>query len=391
MNYRVLGRTGLKVSEIGLGGEWFNGLTAGETTEIIDTALDNGINYIDIFMPQAPTRDNLGTALEGRRDRFIIQGHLCTIYEDGQYTRTRDIEKTRRSFSDLLKRLHTDYIDVGMIHYVDSEEDFQTVFEGPILEYARELKEKGIIRHIGMSSHNPHIALKAVESGWIDVLMFSINPAYDMETADTDIYDLMEFKGMEKNGLVVDEARQRLYSACERDGVAITVMKPLGAGTLLRAESSPFGVAMTVAQCIQYCLDRNGVKVVIVGCHTPQEVLEAVRHQKLSKEECSYAHIFASGTTISMTGKCMYCNHCQPCPAHLDIAAVTKFLDLARQQETVPETVMEHYWALPATAIDCLMCGRCEPNCPFGVPIRENMKCAREVFSREKEITQEMP
>lgn len=382
MNYRILGRTGLKVSEIGLGGEWFNGLSQKESTEIIDAAAENGINYIDIFMPQASTRDHLGEALKGRREQFILQGHLCTVYENGQYTRTREIEKTRRSFQDLLDRLQTDYIDVGMIHYVDSEEDFHTVFEGPVLEYAKELKARGVIRYIGMSSHNPNIAQKAVESGWIDVLMFSINPAYDMESADTEIDDLIEFKGMEKSGLVVDPARQKLYSACEAAGVAITVMKPLGAGTLLKAESSPFGVAMTVPQCIQYCLDRNGVKVVLVGCHSPQEVLEAVKHQQLSAKERSYAHIFASGASISLTGKCMYCNHCQPCPAHLDIAAVTKFLDLARQQETVPDTVMEHYWALSATAEDCLMCGQCESNCPFGVDIRKNMQLARKLFQR---------
>ena len=381
MKYRTLGKTNLVVSEIGLGGEWFNGLTPEESRKIIDTADENGINYIDIFMPQAPTRDNIGAALEGRRERFIIQGHLCTVYEDEQYMRTRDIEKTKASFKDLLARLRTDYIDVGMIHYVDSEDDFKTVFEGPIYEYALELKEKGIIRHIGMSSHNPHIALKAVEKGYIDVLMFSINPAYDMEASDTDIYDLMEFKGMEKGHLVADEARQKLYSLCESSGVAITVMKPLGAGTLLDAKSSPFGVAMTVPQCIQYALDRNGVKVVIVGCHTVQEVLEAVKYYDLSNEERSYSHIFASGNSIHMTGRCMYCNHCQPCPAHIDIAAVTKFLDLALQQESVPETVMEHYKSLPAKADDCLMCGKCESNCPFGVNIRENMKKARSVFN----------
>lgn len=380
MKYRTLGKTNLVVSEIGLGGEWFNGLTPEESKKIIDTADENGINYIDIFMPQAPTRDNIGAALEGRRERFIIQGHLCTVYEDEQYMRTRDIEKTKASFKDLLTRLRTDYIDVGMIHYVDSEDDFKTVFEGPIYEYALELKEKGVIRHIGMSSHNPHIALKAVENGYIDVLMFSINPAYDMEASDTDIYDLMEFKGMEKGHLVADEARQKLYSLCESSGVAITVMKPLGAGTLLDAKSSPFGVAMTVPQCIQYALDRNGVKVVIVGCHTVQEVLEAVKYYDLSSEERSYSHIFASGNSIHMTGRCMYCNHCQPCPAHIDIAAVTKFLDLALQQESVPETVMEHYKALPAKADDCLMCGKCESNCPFGVNIRENMKKAQAVF-----------
>ena len=381
MKYRTLGKTNLVVSEIGLGGEWFNGLTPEESKKIIDTADENGINYIDIFMPQAPTRDNIGAALEGRRERFIIQGHLCTVYEDEQYMRTRDIEKTKASFKDLLARLRTDYIDVGMIHYVDSEDDFKTVFEGPIYEYALELKEKGIIRHIGMSSHNPHIALKAVEKGYIDVLMFSINPAYDMEASDTDIYDLMEFKGMEKGHLVADEARQKLYSLCESSGVAITVMKPLGAGTLLDAKSSPFGVAMTVPQCIQYALDRNGVKVVIVGCHTVQEVLEAVKYYDLSNEERSYSHIFASGNSIHMTGRCMYCNHCQPCPAHIDIAAVTKFLDLALQQESVPETVMEHYKSLSAKADDCLMCGKCESNCPFGVNIRENMKKARSVFN----------
>ena len=381
MKYRTLGKTNLVVSEIGLGGEWFNGLTPEESKKIIDTADENGINYIDIFMPQAPTRDNIGAALEGRRERFIIQGHLCTVYEDEQYMRTRDIEKTKASFKDLLARLRTDYIDVGMIHYVDSEDDFKTVFEGPIYEYALELKEKGVIRHIGMSSHNPHIALKAVEKGYIDVLMFSINPAYDMEASDTDIYDLMEFKGMEKGHLVADEARQKLYSVCDSSGVAITVMKPLGAGTLLDAKSSPFGVAMTVPQCIQYALDRNGVKVVIVGCHTVQEVLEAVKYYDLSSEERSYSHIFASGNSIHMTGRCMYCNHCQPCPVHIDIAAVTKFLDLALQQESVPETVMEHYKSLPAKADDCLMCGKCESNCPFGVNIRENMKKARSVFN----------
>ena len=316
MEYRTLGRTGLQVSEIGLGGEWFNGLTAQESAAIVDAAQKKGINYVDIFMPQAPTRSNLGLALEGRREQFIIQGHLCTVFEDGQYTRTRDIEKTKRSFEDLLERLHTDYIDVGMIHYVDSEEDFRTVFEGPVLAYARELKQNGVIRHIGMSSPNPNIALKAVESGIVDVLMFSINPAYDMESAETDIYDLMEFKGMEKGGLVVDEARQRLYSACEAAGVAITVMKPLGAGTLLKAESSPFGVAITVPQCIQYCLDRNGVKVVIVGCHTVEEVLEAAKYYDTPAPERSYAHIFSAGNAIHMTGRCMYCNHC-PAPPTL--------------------------------------------------------------------------
>ena len=385
MEYRTLGRTGLKVGEIGIGGEWFNGLSAEESTKIIDSAIENGMNFIDIFMPQAPTRDNLGTALQGRRDKFIIQGHLCTVFEDEQYGRTRDIIKTKKSFNDLLERLHTDYIDIGMIHYVDSDEDYASVFETEIIEYAKELKEKGIIGHIGMSSHNPNIALKAVESGLIDVLMFSVNPAYDMENSNSDIEDLMEYKDLKAGDWVVDPARQKLYTACENLGVAITVMKPLGAGSLLTAESSPFGVEMTVPQCIHYALGRNGVKVVIVGCHTVSEVIEAVRYYSVDDNDREYGHIFTTNNAIKMTGRCMYCNHCQPCPSHIDIAAVTKFLDLALQQDIVPDTVKQHYFAMKANADDCIMCGKCEPNCPFGVKVRENMKKAREVFKIDEQ------
>lgn len=382
MKTRILGKTNLVAGEIGLGGEWLNGLSAQETIAIFDTALSQGINFVDIFMPQAPTRDHIGAAISNRREKFILQGHLCTVYEDGQYERTRDIHKTKASFEDLLQRLHTDYIDIGMIHYVDSEEDFAAVFDTEIIGYAQTLKTQGVIRHIGLSSHNPYIALKAVETGLIDVLMFSINPAYDMEHGDTDIFDLMEYKDLERDTWVVDPARQRLYATCETLGVAITVMKPLGAGTLLQKESSPFGVALTVPQCLEYVLSRQGVKVAIVGCHSPEEVLSAAAYWETPKEARDYSHIFASNHRIKMTGRCMYCNHCQPCPAHIDIAAVTKFLDLALQQETTPETVRAHYHAMKTTGADCLMCGKCEPNCPFGVNIRENMKKANEVFSK---------
>lgn len=380
MEYSVLGRTNLQTSMIGLGGEWLNGLTKRETRAIIEIAIKSGINFIDVFMPQAPTRDNIGAALKGGRDKMIIQGHLCTVYEDGQYKRTRDIVKTKKSFEDLLNRLQTNYIDIGMIHYVDNLQDYAAVFETEIIEYARGLKEKGVIGCVGMSSHNPKIALKAVESGLIDVLMFSINPAYDMENTDTDYENLREFKGLNENGWMVDHVRQKLYATCENLGVAITVMKSLASGSLLKAESSPFGVAMTIQQCIHYCLERQGVKSVFIGFHTVSEIYEAIGYFETCDAEKDYSHIFAGNNNIQITGKCMYCNHCQPCPSNINIAAVTKFLDLALIQKEVPETAKEHYFSLENNANDCIMCGKCEPNCPFGVKIRENMKKAKEVF-----------
>ncbi|MEG2017596.1 MAG: aldo/keto reductase [Clostridium sp.] len=380
MEYRNLGRTNLKASIIGLGGEWLNGLTTEEVKNILDVAIDNGINILDVFMPQAEVRTNIGLALNGRREKMIIQGHLCTVYEDEQYNRSRDIDKTKKSFEDLLERLQTDYIDIGMIHYVDSEEDFESVFSTEIIEYAKELKSQGKVRFLGMSSHNPKIALKAVNTGIIDVIMFSINAAYDLEQSNTDIYELMEFKGLDESGWVVDPERVKFYSTCESEGVAITVMKPLAAGSLLKAETSPFGKAMTVTQCCHYCLTRPGVSSVLVGCHSIDELKSALTYIEAGEKDKDYSEIISNSPKFKMGGKCMYCNHCQPCPSKIDIAAVTKYLHLAEMYEEVPETVREHYLSLKQNAKDCIQCGRCEPNCPFGVEIRENMIKAQKIF-----------
>lgn len=380
MIYRELGKTGLKVSVVGFGGEWLNGLSERETCGIIEEAMLNGVNCMDIFMPQPDTRSNIGKAINGAREKFFIQGHLCTVFENDQYERTRDLSKTKSSFEDLLSRLSTDYIDIGMIHYVDTDEDYAAVFDSEIISYAQELKRGGVVRHIGLSSHNPRVALKAVESGLIEVLMFSINPAFDMENTEADIYQLIDYKGFNENGWTIDPARSKLYAACENSGIGITVMKPFGAGTLLRAESSPFGKPLSVVQCCHYCLSRPGVASVLAGCRTRDEVKAAASYCGASDEDRSYSHIFVGNENIKMSGRCMYCNHCQPCPAGIDVAEVTKFLDLARVQSDIPETVREHYMSLPKKACDCLMCGQCEPNCPFGVEIRENMRAAQKLF-----------
>ena len=78
----------------------------------------------------------------------------------------------------------------------------------------------------------------------------------------------------------------------------------------------------------------------------------------------------------------MYCSHCAPCPKKIDVASVTKFLNLAKAQGGVPETVREHYEVLSHHAGECIQCGACETRCPFEVSIMENMKAAAEVFGK---------
>lgn len=382
MNYRELGNTGLKVSEIGLGCEGFAENECKNTQPMLEAAEKYGINYFDLYTSNPEVRSNIGQALKGKREKFIIQSHICSVWQNGQYKRTRDINEVRQGMKEMLFLLQTDYIDVGMIHYVDSMDDWKEIVNGPILQYALELKQKNIIHHIGMSSHNPQVALEAVKSGHIEVLMFSVNPCYDLQPADEDVNALWDEKNYRNHLVNMDSQRQELYETCQRLGVGITVMKVFGGGDLLNEKLSPAKKALTVNQCLHYALTRPSVSTVLVGAHSVKELETSLSYETASDEEKDYALAFASFPNISWEGHCMYCSHCAPCPKEIDIASVTKFLNLAKAQGVIPETVREHYELLSHHAGECIKCGVCESRCPFIVSVRENMKQALEIFGK---------
>lgn len=380
MEYRILGRTGLRVSAIALGCEGFMHKSAEEVKADLDHAIGSGVNFIDIYSPNPDLRANIGAALEGRRTEFVIQGHLCTSWEEGQYLRTRDARKTLDSFEEQLRQLRTDYLDIGMIHYVDSEADLRAVFDSEIVRIASRLKAEGRIRHIGLSSHNPEVARMAVETGLIDVLMFSINPCYDLQPANDDVETLWADESYARELHNVDPARERLYELCERMGVGIDVMKVYGGGDLLSGERSPFGRAMTPVQCIEYALTRPAVASVMIGCRSREEIGAAVAWCAASAAERDYASVMSGLEKFTWQGHCMYCGHCAPCAAGIDIAAVNKFYNLTVAQGKVPETVREHYRVLPHHASECIGCGGCETRCPFGLGIVDAMRRAADRF-----------
>ena len=380
MEYRELGRTGIKVSVIALGCEGFVANEGALTEQLLNAAEQGGINCIDLYAPQPEMRSRLGKWLRGRRGKFVLQAHLCTVWQEGQYKRTREIGEVKASFEDLLTRLATDYIDIGMIHYVDSLEDWEAVAGGPVMAYAREMQAQGEIRYIGLSSHNPAAAMQAVQSGLIDVLMFSVNPCYDLQPANEDCYALWDGKNYDRQLVNMDPEREALYETCSRLGVAITVMKAFGGGDLLDEELSPAGKALTVNQCLHYALTRPGVAAVMSGAHTVDELEKCLEYTTAADVEKDYAAAFAALPKISWEGHCMYCGHCAPCPQGIDVAAVTKFLNLTKAQNSVPETVREHYAALRHHAGECVKCGACEKRCPFKVTVIQNMQEAVKVF-----------
>ena len=376
MRYRELGNTGLQVSEIGLGAEWLERHNEEEIKAVIQRCESYGINILDCWMSNPEVRTKIGNAICGHREKWVIQGHFGSTWQEGQYVRTRDLPKVKEAFQDLLTRLQTDYIDLGMIHFVDSEAEFRRVMEGEFLAYVKEQKEKGVVRHIGMSTHNPQVAKLAALSGEIEMLLFSVNPAFDLLPPSEDLNDyFVESYGEGLAG--IDPLREELYKLCEQRGVGITVMKGYAGGRLFDARTSPFGVALTPVQCLHYALTRPAVASVLVGYDTPAHVDAAVAYEAATEEERDYASVLAKAPRHAYSGQCTYCGHCAPCPAGIDIAMVNKLYDLAAMQPEVPATVRAHYQALSATAADCIACGGCETRCPFGVPVVERMEKAK--------------
>ena len=381
MQYRRLGKTNLMVSEVGFGGEWLERHEADESVALVQYAHSLGVNIIDCWMPDPKSRDIIGNAIAQDRAGWYVQGHIGSTYQNGQYTRTRDVAQCRLAFDDLLKRLRTDYVDLGMIHYVDLESDWEIVSRpGPYLDYVMELKSQGKIRHIGLSTHNPIIAKKAAESGLVEMILFSVNPAFDLmpPTDNLDNY----FSDAYAEGLNgVAPARVEMYKICEQQDVGITCMKPFAGGRLFDANRSPFGIALTPVQCIHYCLTKPGVASVMCGYDTTAQVDAAVRYETAGEEEKDYASALAGAPKHTFQGgECTYCGHCKPCPMDIDIAMVNKLYDLAVMQPEVPASLKAHYLSLEHHAGECIGCQGCESRCPFGVPVASRMEKTAELF-----------
>ena len=381
MKYRELGKTGLMVSEIGFGGEWLERHEKKEGVELIRYASSKGINILDCWMADPKSRDIIAEGIERNRADWFIQGHIGSTWKDGQYFRTRDLQYVEPAFNDLLTRLKTDYIDLGMIHYVDSEKEWEDIQHSDYLRYIFSLKEKGTIHHIGISTHNPKIALKAAESGYVEMILFSINPAFDMLPSSEDIETMFK-ETYDPKLRGIDPERAELYQTCAEKGVGITVMKPYAGGRLFDEKRSPFGVKLTPIQCIHYALTRPGVAAVMCGYDDKEQVDQALAYEAAGEQERDYASVLSNAPLHSCRGQCTYCGHCKPCVKNLDIALINKFYDLAAMQKEVPATVKSHYEALEHTASECIHCHSCEQRCPFGVKISERMEKTAELFGR---------
>ena len=364
MEYRIHPKTGARVSVIGIGTGPIHEATEREAAAALTYAYEQGVNYLDFATAGAGTFPYVGAVLGPVRKDLFYQVHFGANYESGEYGWTTDLDTIKRQVDWQLKELRTDYIDFGMIHCLDEARDWKQYQKNGVLDYLLELKRAGVVRHIGLSSHTPELAQMVLDTGLAEQLMFSINPAYDYQQGEYAIGSASE--------------RMDLYRRCEAEGIGISVMKPFSAGQLLDGRTSPFGRALTKVQCIQYALDKPGVLTVLPGIRGQQDMKEALAWLDASPEERDYAVLgtFAPGDAA---GACVYCNHCQPCPAGLNIGLINKYYDLAKIGDAM---AADHYGKLEKHASDCVGCGHCDRRCPFHVAQSDRMRDIAAYFGR---------
>jgi len=335
MEYKILGKTGLKISHLGFGGIPIQRIDAQGTKKLICRLKDEGINYIDTARGYTVSEEYLGYALEGIREHFVLATKSMSRTKEGM---EKDIDTS-------LKNLRTDYIDLYQIHNPTKADLEQVQAPGGALEALFEAKKAGKIGHIGVTLHSADLFAQAVEYDWVETIMFP--------------YNIVETQG------------EALIRACGEKNIGFIAMKPLAGGALDDA---------TLA--LRFITQNPDVSVVIPGMMDEKEIkqnLGAVNDTSpLTPQELEKIQTIRD--TLG-TQFCRRCRYCEPCSAGISIYTMF-LLEGYYSRYNLKDWATMRYNNAEKKASDCIGCGVCETRCPYNLPIRQMLKKVEGIFEK---------
>ncbi len=335
MEYVTLGKTGLRVSRMGLGGIPIQRVDAEAAKKLLDAVEAAGINYIDSARGYSVSEERIGLAIEGRREKFVL----------ATKTMSRDREGMARDIETSLKNFRTDYIDLYQVHNPSLEQLEQVCAPGGALEALLEARAAGKIGHIGLTAHKPEVFRRALELPWVETVMFP--------------YNLVENQGTE----LMERAREL--------NVGFINMKSLAGGAIEDARLA-----------LRFAAANPNVSVVLPGMYSPEEVAQnaaaVADASPLTEEELAKAEALRRELGASF---CRRCGYCAPCTVNIDIPNNFIFHGYLSRYG-LADWARGRYDALAAHASDCVACGACEERCPYQLPIREMLKRVAADFGR---------
>lgn len=335
MEYRILGKTGLRISRLGFGGIPIQRTDRETVRGLVEKMAQAGINYIDTARGYTVSEEYLGYALEGIRDKFIL----------ATKSMSRTKEAMAKDIATSLKNLRTDYIDLYQIHNPTMEDLEQVMAPGGALEALQEAKASGKIGHIGVTIHVADIFRKALELDWVETVMFP--------------YNIVETQG------------EDLIHSCKEKNIGFIVMKPLAGGAIDDARLA-----------LRFIAANPDVTVVIPGMESEEQIaqnLDAVC-DGTPLTEAEQQKIEAMRRELG-TQFCRRCRYCEPCTAGISIYSMF-LMEGYYKRYNLTDWATARYLSMDKQASDCVDCGVCESRCPYNLPIRQMLKNVEALFGK---------
>ena len=335
MNYRVLGKSGLKVSSVGFGGIPIQRIDAEGAKELMHKLLAAGVNYIDSARGYTVSEEYIGYALEGIRDKFVL----------ATKSMARDREGMARDIDISLKNFRTDYIDLYQFHNPNMQQLEQILAPGGAMEAMLEAKAAGKIGHIGITLHSLDVFKKVLEYDWVESVMYPYN--------------------------IVENQGEETIAKCAEKNIGFIAMKPLAGGALEDA---------TLA--MRFICANPNVSVVIPGMAEEKELIQnmaaANDSAPLSAQELEKMDKIRNEMGANF---CRRCGYCAPCTSGIGIPAAL-IAEGYSLRYGLQEYAQQRYAASGNPASTCVDCGLCEERCPYHLPIRQMLRRVAQTFGK---------
>jgi len=334
-----LGRTEMMVSKLGFGGIPIQRISEDAAVAIVKRCLELGITFLDTANAYTTSEERIGKAIEGRkRDEVIIA--------------TKSTSRSREGVSDHLRlsleHLGVEYIDLYQFHQVGDFESLEIVLDpnGP-MAVVEEAKKAGVVKHIGVTSHQIDVAKDLVKSDRFETMMFPFN-------------------------FITSEPADELLPLCREHDVGFIAMKPLAGGML-----------DSVTISFKYLLQFPEV-VTIPGIEKIHEIEEIAQVLDRPPELTEAERLEIQRLRDELGTKfCRRCDYCQPCTEGIPISTV--MVSSSALNRLPPERLFTGMFAdAVEKAVNCTDCGDCEERCPYHLPIREMMAEQVPLFQEAK-------
>ncbi len=373
MHYRTLGRTGLKVSQLGFGamrlpmtGEGDDARVDRERTiPMIHRAFEGGVNYIDsaVFYCNHDSQRAVGDALKGWRDKVIVSTKN-SYYGDDEAAWWKNLD-------DSLERLQVDFIDVYNQHGM-SWGRYESDYRPHISKWMAKAKDQGLIGHVCCSFHDKNDALKKI--------------------IETD-----EFSSITLQYNLLDRQLEEGIALAHEKNIGVVVMGPVAGGRL--AEPSEVlgsmvpGVTRVPELALRFVLSNPNVTIVLSGMNEMEQVVEnlATAKDEVSLSDADRADIEKRMVSMKEMAElyCTGCGYCMPCPSEIGISGIFDKFNRGRvyglwdSARKAYAQIGQVAWEKGNKADACTECGECEEKCPQNIPIREQLAEAHAALAGE--------